>query len=88
MIKGKTSSGFAFSIDDAVASDWEIIEGLYVLDNGDPTAIVGVLKRLIGDEQYKKLKEHLRGEDGRVNTTQMVEALKEILSASNKTKNS
>lgn len=87
MIKGKTDSGFAFTISDDAANDWEILEGLNDIDNGDATAVVGILKRLIDNDQYKKLKEHVRDENGRVPATAMMEELKSILRASNKTKN-
>lgn len=88
MIKGKTTSGFAFTLDDGVLDDWEILEALNDIDEGDSTKVVAVLKHLLSDDQYKALKDHLRGENKRVKVTDMVAALQDILSASNKTKNS
>ena len=35
-------------------------------------------KRLLGTEQYKALKEHIRSESGRVSATAMLETLQEI----------
>lgn len=88
MINGETKSGFAFTLDDEVTDDWEILEALNDIDEGDSTKVVMVLKHLLGNDQYKALKDHVRGENKRVKATAMVAALKDILGASNKTKNS
>lgn len=54
-----------FDIDPEVMDDIEVIE---MLDNMDskPGAVVGLLKRILGDDLYAKVKEHYTAEYGRM----------------------
>ena len=79
MIKGKTKSGFEFEIEEEVLDDYEILEDLCAVDNGEVNKIPKVASNILGEEQMKKLKEHLRGENGRVSASKMGEAIGEIL---------
>lgn len=55
MIKCKTSSGFACEIDETVMNDWEMME--YMCDIEDkPQLIVKVIRKVLGDKQYKEIK--------------------------------
>lgn len=87
MIEGKTKSGFEFKIEDAALDDWELLEYLTELDEGDLSHVAKINKSLLGTEQTKALKEHVRDETGRVRTSLMVEELGEILTSMNETKN-
>lgn len=88
MIKGKTKSGFEFHIEEEVLDDYEILEDLCAIEEGEANKIPKVAIRIIGDEQMKKLKEHLRGKNGRVSASKMGEAIGEILTGCNEGKNS
>lgn len=88
MIKGKTESGFEFSIEEEVLDDYEILEDLCAIDEGEVNKIPKVAIRILGDEQMKKLKNHIRGENGRVSALKMGEAIGEILTGCNEGKNS
>lgn len=77
MIRGKLSSGFDFGLDENVFDDFELVE-LYAKVAKNPIWIGDLAERLLGAEQKKALIEHLRGEDGKVHTTAVMNALKEI----------
>lgn len=86
--KAKTDSGFEFTLVDGATDDWEVLESLNGITEGDVTKYVFIFKRLLGDKQYEALKDHLRDESGRVPVTKMIDELQSILKASNETKNS
>lgn len=80
MVKGVTRSGFAFEVADDLADNMELFEALCDLDGGDERAIVPVCRIILGD-QKKALYEHLRGDDGRVPVTKVVEEVADIIAA-------
>lgn len=80
MVKGVTRSGFAFEVADDLADDMELFEALCDLDGGDERAIVSVCRIILGD-QKKALYDHLRGADGRVPVTKVVEEVADIIAA-------
>lgn len=77
MIRGKLSSGFEFHLDENIFDDFELVE-LYAKVAKNPIWVGDLAERLLGAEQKKALVEHLRKEDGKVHTTDMFNALKEI----------
>lgn len=89
MIKGTTTDGFNYEIDEAVYDDWELIEDLASLESGDISATVRVMKRLLGDQQFAALKEHARDpETGRVKTSVVLKVQHEIMTMEGPGKNS
>ena len=50
-MKGKTSSGFEYELDEAALDDYELLEDLCEMDEGDMTKTISVLNRLLGTEQ-------------------------------------
>ena len=80
MISGVTRSGFAFEVDEDVASDMELFEALCDLDDGDATAVVPVCRIILG-KQKKALYDHLRTESGRVPVEKVYEEIADILLA-------
>lgn len=87
MIKGKTSTGFEFSVDSSVGNDYELVELLANLDE-DFLAMTKVVNRVLGKEQSNKLKEHVRNENGIVPTDRMAEEISEIFQSTDEGKNS
>ena len=81
---GKTSSGFDFEANESIMDDWEFIEDMAA---GTAVAEVRAAERVLGDKQYKKLKDHVRDKDGRVSFKAMDKELGEIIAAAG-TKNS
>ena len=88
MIPGKTKSGFDFKISEEQMDDYELLEGLVEIDKGNQTAIIDVISRLLGEEQKNKLKEHLRGANGRVTASGMITEITNIFEICNQGKNS
>lgn len=80
MITGTTRSGYEFSVPEDVANDMELFEALCDLDNGDATAVVPVVRRVLGD-QKKALYDHLRTDTGRVPVEKVAEEIADILAA-------
>lgn len=86
MIEGITESGFKYSVNEALADDFEFLEVLGDFTE-NPLTASKLADMMIGKEQKAALKEHLRGEDGRVKTSDMFRELTEIISAFPKSKN-
>ena len=88
MRKGKTESGFNFKIDETVVDDMELVEELAEADK-DISRFPQVLTKVLGEEQKKKLYDHLRDENGRVTISATVKEFEEIMTlAGEETKNS
>ena len=87
-MKGKTTSGFEYELDESALDDYELLEELCELDEGDTSKIISVLNRLLGNEQKERLKEHLRMENGRVPASKMMLEMGEIFNSVKEGKNS
>lgn len=88
MITGKITNGFEFEVEEDLMDDYEFLETLCEIDNGNASLIPAVATRLLGVEQKKALMEHIRGENGRVSSRKMGEAIGEILTSCGQGKNS
>ncbi len=78
MKKGKTQSGFKFEIDENVLDDMELIDAMAAAQGEDPTQISTVVRKLFGDEQRKRLYDHVR-EDGRVPVSKVADIITEVI---------
>lgn len=88
MIKGKTSSGFEFEISKDIVNDYELVENLAELEE-NPLLIGKIVNQVLGKEQAKNLKEHVRNEKGIVPTDKITKEIIEIFkNAGEETKNS
>jgi hypothetical protein len=85
MIKGQTSSGFDYKLNDEAFNDWEILELIDELEE-KPNAIVRLAKRLLEKDQYNALKKHCTV-NGKVVMTTMMNEVTEILNTNQETKN-
>jgi hypothetical protein len=77
MIKGTLSNGFEFHIDENTFDDFEIVE-LFAKVNKNPIFLGDLMERWLGAEQKTALLESLRGEDGKIHTSHVFNALTEI----------
>lgn len=79
MIKGKTSSGFEFELEDDVMDDYDLVV-LFGKYNKNPSMdiVVDIAIKMLGAEQHKALMEHLRDDKGKLKTSAMIHALEEI----------
>ena len=87
MIKGKTKSGFSYELDKERLNNYELLEAIEELEE-NPLVLSRVVNLLLGKEQTKKLKDHLRTENGIVPTENMSEEITEIFQNQGETKNS
>ena len=87
-MKAKLNDGFEIEISESVTDDWEFLEVLASIDEGETGLIVRAAKMLLGNDGVKSLKEHLRNKDGKVSSTAMVTALGELMESVNSLKNS
>lgn len=83
---GTTKSGFKFEVAENIGDDYEIIEMLSGIDES-PLILPKLLKHILGDEQLKKMKKHLKEKDGYVSTTSLNKEIVDIISSQNKLKN-
>lgn len=81
MKEGKLKNGFKYEVDEAVLDDMELIDAIAGAQTGNPAMVSGVVLSLLGKEQRDKLYEHVRGENGRVSATEIVEIVAEIFEA-------
>lgn len=77
-IKGKTPSGFKFEISERRLNNYELLELIGEVDEGNGQAFPKVLKLLFGEEQAKEFKDHLREEDGIIPNEKIADELKAV----------
>lgn len=77
MINITMEDGFRIHLEENVFDDFELVE-LYAKVAKNPIWIGDLAEKLLGTEQKKALIEHLRDENGKVHTTAVMNALKEI----------
>lgn len=80
MVNGKTKTGFEFEFDELRLDDMEFIEVAAAVDE-NVTLLPKLLTMVLGEEQKKRLYDHLRTEDGRVPTQAVADAIEEIFGA-------
>lgn len=84
MVKGKTSTGFVFKLDDDVKDDMELLEYFARFDRGERDLMAIVISKLLGEEQKKRLYDHCRSKKtGRVSAQKVIMEAKEVLDAIN-----
>ena len=86
-MKGKTSTGFEFDIEDERLDDMELVDIMAEIDE-NPLLMPKLCKMLLGEEQKKRLYDHLRSEDGRVPIEATTNAIQEIFTSPGDLKNS
>lgn len=78
-IKGTTTTGFAFEVDEDVFDDYDLVL-LFGQYQESPSMILfdKIADKFIGVEQKQALMDHLRDKNGRLRTSDMINALAEI----------
>ena len=79
MLKGKTSTGYAFTIDDDAKDDYDLMNAFSKLQNGQTEVLDEAVELLLGTKQRDKLREHCRGKSGRVLASKVIKELEEII---------
>ncbi len=78
MVTGKTKSGFSFCVKKRAIQNMELVETLAEMDGGNPLLIAKVIKMMLGEDQKKKLYDHVRDEEGYVSSDDVERELIEI----------
>lgn len=81
MITGKTTSGFAFELDEKALDDMNLVDALAGVSEDDPLQFSRVIRLLLGDAQRKRLYDTLKDEAGRVPLERVSNAVSEIFTA-------
>lgn len=87
MLKGKTETGFEFEIDDEVLDDWELLEILQEIDDGNIGKLAKAIVFLLGEEQYEKLKDFIKKRDGKIKASVMIDEFTSIMNSNKEVKN-
>lgn len=80
-IKTVEIDGFTLDIDTSVFEDYEFLESLADVADGQPSSIVRPFRMLFAGDTYQKVKDHLRDEDGRVPVKAMSTFLSKVVKA-------
>lgn len=64
-----------------VLDDFEMLEKLEQMENGNVVAMVGFAKAIFGDEQLENIKTQIRGEDGICKLSDMSDFIGECMQA-------
>lgn len=86
MITGKTSSGFAFEIEDHILDSMELLDAIVEVDENLGN-ISKVIKMILPAQQRKALYDHLRTEHGNVPIMAVANEVAEIFQYNQKGKN-
>ena len=78
MKKGKLENGFEYKVDENILDDMELLDALAEAEE-NPLKISVVSKKILGDEQRKKLYDHLRRDDGTVPVEEATQSIVDIL---------
>lgn len=78
MITGKTKSGFEFSVNRDDLDNWELFDAICMADEGNIAQIRKVASIILGKEQFTRLIDHLRDENGRARTTDVLSEVMEV----------
>lgn len=87
MLTGTTKSGFEFKIDEEILDDYDFLELLCKIDEGETSLTTKMVDSLLGEEQKERLKNHVRMKSGRVSAKRLLEETMEIFSATKEGKN-
>lgn len=87
MLAGVTTNGFEYEIPDEALDNMELLDALREFDKGNRLIVSDVCAMLLGDEQKKRLYEHLRTPKGNVPITEIEKTLTEIMKGNKAGKN-
>lgn len=87
MVKGETSTGFAYELPEDAFDDYELLEVLRKIDKGESGYVVDMIDMLFSKEQITALKEHIRKENGKVSARALMQEVGEIFQNAKNGKN-
>lgn len=81
MVKGKTKTGFAFSVDENAMNDMELVDILADKATDESFRMSYILGKLLPADQKKDLYDHVRTASGRVPVDAVVAEIEDIFAA-------
>ncbi len=84
---GTTTSGFNWEIQDDTLDDYEMLEILHKIDEGEYGLIPEMVDLFLGEEQRESLKNHIRTKEKKVSASGMLSEVMEIFKSSSQGKN-
>ena len=81
MITGKTATGFEFAFSQDVVNDMRMLRAIGKMENGDAESIDYVGKKLLGQDKYDKLLDHIQTEDGRQPIDALLKEISDMFAA-------
>lgn len=88
-IEGTTSSGFHYELKEEELDNYELLEVLSEIDNGDNSKLSVMLEMFLGKEQKEALKNHVRSlsGNGKVSAAKIFSEVAEIFENTKEIKN-
>ena len=74
----KLTNGFDAKVDENALHEWEVVELICELDNGNTTKLPALFNAILGEEQKKALVAHIKEAKGHCSVEDMSEALVDI----------
>lgn len=87
MLKGTTKTGFKFELDEENLNDYELFKLIAGLEENQ-WLLPKLVTKLLGEEQEKRLLDHVRTPDGKVPMNVIDKEITDIFSLSKELKNS
>ena len=85
MIKGKTTSGFEFEINEEQLNDYRFLKEVARVED-NPLRFPFLLEKMLSEEQEERLMKHLEDKEGRVDPDKVMEEVKDIFQSTNELK--
>lgn len=74
----KIANGFDAQVDETALHDWDFVEAVCEMDQGNSTKLPQLFNAMLGEKQKRALVAHIRKTTGTCTVEQMSEALVEI----------
>ena len=87
-MKGTTTTGFEFEINEEELDDMRILDMIVEMADGDLAKLSPLVKKVLGEEQRERLYAHLEEKEGRASLARVSDEINEIFEASKAGKNS
>ena len=79
MVKGKTSTGFEFSVDETLLQNYRFVKRLAHVAKNDYTEFFDLFTEILGESQEEALIQYLEEKNGQATTEQMAKEFADIL---------
>ena len=79
MVKGKTGTGFEFSVDETLLQNYRFVKRLAHVAKNDYTEFFDLFTEILGENQEEALIQYLEEKNGQATTEQMAKEFADIL---------